>query len=43
MVAARLGHEKIQTTLATYSHLYPEQNQDLADQLDELVSDGEEE
>lgn len=43
LVAARLGHEKIQTTLATYSHLYPEQNQDLADQLDELVSDGEEE
>lgn len=37
LVAARLGHEKIQTTLATYSHLYPNQSRDLADQLDGLM------
>lgn len=36
MVAERLGHEKIQTTLNTYSHLYPNQARDLADQLNEL-------
>jgi len=37
LVAARLGHEKIQTTLDTYSHLYPNQGRDVADQLDKLV------
>ena len=36
MVAQRLGHEKIQTTLNTYSHLYPNQARDLADQLNGL-------
>ena len=36
VVAERLGHEKIQTTLNTYSHLYPNQARDLADQLNEL-------
>lgn len=47
-VADRLGHEKIQTTLDTYSHLYPNQNMELADMLDDLDSgnrnnnDGEE-
>lgn len=37
LVADRLGHEKIQTTLATYSHLYPDQARDLADRLDVLM------
>lgn len=37
LVADRLGHEKIQTTLATYSHLYPDQARDLADQLNNLM------
>lgn len=37
LVAERLGHEKIQTTLSTYSHLYPNQSRDLADQLNGLV------
>ncbi len=37
----RLGHEKIQTTLNTYSHLYPDQSRSLADQLDGLIEDGE--
>lgn len=36
LVAERLGHEKVQTTLATYSHLYPNQSRDLADQLENL-------
>ena len=38
LVAERLGHEKIQTTLNTYSHLYPNQSRDLADQLNDLNS-----
>ena len=48
LVADRLGHEKIQTTLDTYSHLFPNQNMELADMLDDLDSgssnddDGEE-
>lgn len=37
LVAERLGHEKIQTTLNTYSHLYPDQSRTLADQLNDLV------
>jgi integrase len=39
LVADRLGHEKIQTTLNTYSHLYPNQARDLADQLNTLSVD----
>lgn len=43
-MAERLGHEKIQTTLNTYSHLYPNQSRYLADQLNGLMEepDGEE-
>lgn len=43
LVAERLGHEKIQTTLSTYSHLYPNQSRDLADQLNGLVKGVDEE
>lgn len=43
LVADRLGHEKIQTTLSTYSHLYPNQSRDLADQLNGLLEESEEE
>lgn len=43
LVAERLGHEKIQTTLSTYSHLYPNQSRDLADQLNGLMDNDEEE
>lgn len=43
LVAERLGHEKIQTTLSTYSHLYPNQSRALADQMDGLIENmGEE-
>lgn len=43
LVANRLGHERIVTTLQTYSHLYPEQSRELADQLNELIANDEEE
>ena len=36
LVADRLGHENIQTTLNTYSHLYPNQARSLADSLHQL-------
>ena len=42
LVAERLGHEKIQTTLSTYAHLYPNQSRELADQLNELMDNLEE-
>lgn len=36
LVADRLGHENIQTTLSIYSHLYPNQARSLAESLDRL-------
>ena len=42
-MAERLGHEKIETTLATYSHLYPNQACKLADQLNDLMEETDEE
>lgn len=33
-IAERLGHEKIETTLNTYSHLYPNKQAELAEQLE---------
>ena len=47
LVAERLGHEKVRTTLEIYSHLFPNQNMELADMLDNLNTkndkeDGEE-
>ena len=36
-IADRLGHESVKTTLDTYSHLYPDKDQKLADRLN--VSD----
>lgn len=38
LIAERLGHENIETTLNTYSHLYPNKQVELADKLQELVS-----
>ncbi len=38
LIAERLGHEKIQTTLETYSHLYPNKQVEVVQKLDELVS-----
>lgn len=39
-IAERLGHEKIETTLNTYSHLYPNKQAELADGLE--IANGEE-
>lgn len=41
LVADHLGHEKIQTTLNTYSHLYPNQSRNLADQLNQIYKGDE--
>lgn len=38
LIAERLGHEKVETTLNTYSHLYPSKHGEVADRLDKLVS-----
>lgn len=35
-IADRLGHESIKTTLDTYSHLYPDKDQQLADRLNQF-------
>lgn len=39
-IADRLGHEKIETTLNTYSHLYPNKQEKLADRLDTEYQEG---
>lgn len=42
LVADRLGHEMIQTTLSIYSHLYPNQTKILAERLNDLMDNSEE-
>lgn len=37
----RLGHEKVSTTLNTYSHLFPHRQQTLVDNLEALGSPNE--
>lgn len=37
IVQQRLGHEKIETTLKTYSHLYPNKQYHLAEFLNEIA------
>jgi len=37
LIAERLGHEKVQTTMDTYSHLYPNKQVEVARQLDGLM------
>lgn len=39
-IADRLGHEKIETTLNTYSHLYPNKRTVLAEKLDVTYREG---
>jgi integrase len=36
LVSERLGHEKIETTLQTYSHLYPNKQGEVAEKIQEL-------
>lgn len=38
-IQERLGHEKMQTTLDVYSHLYPERNDSVATLLDTIIED----
>ncbi|MCI9537645.1 MAG: integrase [Eubacterium sp.] len=35
-IADRLGHESVKTTLDTYSHLYPDKDQKLAERLNQF-------
>lgn len=35
-ISNRLGHESVKTTLDTYSHLYPDKDQQLADRLNQF-------
>lgn len=37
LISERLGHENIQTTLNTYSHLYPNKQQEIAQTLSSLI------
>jgi integrase len=36
LISERLGHENIETTLQTYSHLYPNKHNEVADRLQDL-------
>lgn len=36
LISERLGHENIETTLQTYSHLYPNKQSEVASKLEEL-------
>ena len=38
LIAERLGHEKVQTTMETYSHLYPNKQTEVAAQLDVIAT-----
>jgi len=38
LIAERLGHEKVETTLQTYSHLYPNKQNEVAEKLDLLTA-----
>ncbi len=38
LIAERLGHEKVQTTMDTYSHLYPNKQLEAARQLNGMMS-----
>lgn len=39
-IADRLGHESVKTTLDTYSHLYPDKDQQLAERLNQFRKPG---
>lgn len=39
LISERLGHENIETTLQTYSHLYPNKHSQVAEELQNLMSD----
>lgn len=37
LISERLGHENIETTLQTYSHLYPNKHAEVAEKLQALI------
>ena len=37
-IADRLGHEKVETTLNIYTHLYAQQRQEISDSLETIIS-----
>lgn len=37
LIAERLGHERVQTTMETYSHLYPNKQAEAANRLDGVM------
>lgn len=37
LISERLGHESIETTLQTYSHLYPNKHHEVADKLELMI------
>lgn len=39
LISERLGHENVETTLNTYSHLYPNKHGEVANKLQSLISD----
>jgi integrase len=39
LISERLGHENIETTLQTYSHLYPNKQSEVSDRLQQLKTD----
>ena len=41
ILADRLGHEKVSTTLNTYSHLFPHKQQELVSNLEQLAASAE--
>ena len=38
LISERLGHERVETTLNIYSHLYPSRSDELAEKLDKIMS-----
>ena len=38
-VAERLGHERVETTLQTYAHLYPNKQKHISEKLDQLYEE----
>ena len=38
LIAERLGHENVQTTMEVYSHLYPNKQREVADRLNEVMN-----
>jgi len=37
LISERLGHDNIETTLQTYSHLYPNKHNEVAERLDSII------